>query len=170
MGTDLMRCYWRAEELPIEAPRTAAARAHVSRVRAENTEILRAIIKEHGWPGVSLVGRKAATAAWLVAHHSEDAAFQELSLRLLRAAVAEGDAEAEHLAQLTDRCCARRRIPQIYGTQYARDAAGLTLLPVLDPQQLDDRRAALGLEPHAEYDERMLGAVVLLSTPGSFGT
>ncbi|MFJ2555734.1 MULTISPECIES: DUF6624 domain-containing protein [unclassified Streptomyces] len=48
---------------------------------------------------------------------------------------------------------------QVYGTQYTDDADGsnLRLQPVTDPDQLDERRAAVGLEPSAEYDRRMRG-------------
>ncbi|MEU6520274.1 hypothetical protein [Streptomyces sp. NPDC046978] len=45
----------------------------------------------------------------------------------------------------------------MYGTQYTHEADGTSLRsqPIADPQHLDERRAAMGLEPHAEYDQRM---------------
>jgi hypothetical protein len=47
----------------------------------------------------------------------------------------------------------------MYGTQYTDDGDGsnLRLQPVADPDRLDERRAAMGLEPAAAYDLRMRG-------------
>ncbi|MFC5148986.1 hypothetical protein [Streptomyces aureoversilis] len=45
--------------------------------------------------------------------------------------------------------------PQIYGTQYLTNAGELRPRPIEDPEQMDERRAAVGLEPHAGYDARM---------------
>jgi ATP-dependent Clp protease ATP-binding subunit ClpA len=68
-----------------------------------NTEWLRAVIDEWGWPGRSLVGEDGANAAWLIAQHSDhDPAFQRTCLDHLTAA-ARGDASQSNLAYLTDR-------------------------------------------------------------------
>jgi hypothetical protein len=46
--------------------------------------------------------------------------------------------------------------PQLYGTQYRYSSgSGLELWQVEDPQLLDERRASVGLGPHAEYDAQM---------------
>jgi hypothetical protein len=46
--------------------------------------------------------------------------------------------------------------PQLYGTQYRYSAdSGLELYQVEDPQLLEERRASVGLGPHAEYDAQM---------------
>ncbi|MGW0672285.1 DUF6624 domain-containing protein [Streptomyces sp. NPDC002746] len=48
--------------------------------------------------------------------------------------------------------------PQVYGTQYTNGPDGkLRLYPVAEPEQLDARRAAMGLESAAEYHRRMRG-------------
>jgi hypothetical protein len=46
-------------------------------------------------------------------------------------------------------------LPQIYGTQFtvSRDGFGPYLID--DPENLDRRRAAVGLEPFADYEARM---------------
>ena len=48
--------------------------------------------------------------------------------------------------------------PQIYGTQYQFRDGVLELWPVRDPSGLDQRRAALGLEPEAANRARLLAA------------
>ncbi|WP_369692985.1 DUF6624 domain-containing protein [Streptomyces luteocolor] len=45
--------------------------------------------------------------------------------------------------------------PQLYGTQYTGDGDSLRPQPVHDPEQLDERRATMGLDTAAEYDQRM---------------
>ena len=46
--------------------------------------------------------------------------------------------------------------PQLYGTQYRVMDGVLELWAVRDPAGLDERRAALGLEPEAENRARLL--------------
>lgn len=48
--------------------------------------------------------------------------------------------------------------PQVYGTQYREGDGVLTLWTVRDPAGLDERRAALGLEPEARSRARLLAA------------
>ncbi|WP_243761632.1 DUF6624 domain-containing protein [Streptomyces sp. YIM 98790] len=132
---------------------TEETRDELRRIDRENAAWLKAVTEAHGWPGRSLVGHEAATAAWLLALHAGPA-FQIRALELLTDAVVAGDADPVHLAYLTDRCLTSRGEPQRYGTQYydPGDGGGIRLCPVSDPANLDARRAALGLGPQAEYD------------------
>lgn len=45
--------------------------------------------------------------------------------------------------------------PQRYGTQFTQVAGDLAPSPIEDPDDLDERRAAVGLPPFAEYEARM---------------
>lgn len=128
--------------------------AEIQAIDEDNTAALKRIVAEHGWPGHTLVGEEAATAAWLIAQHAtDDREFQERARVLLAAAVATGDADPAHLAYLTDRCLVFEDKPQIYGTQYTRPPGEeLRPAPIEDPANLDVRRARVGLGPHAEYD------------------
>jgi hypothetical protein len=83
---------------------SVAERMEAARVDVANTDQLRAIIAEHGWPGRMLVGDEGAEAAWLIAQHADHQLdFQREALALLERAVNDGDAPASHLAYLTDR-------------------------------------------------------------------
>ena len=62
------------------------------------------------------------------------------------------------LAYLTDRVLMHRGEPQVYGTQYHVSDGVLELWTVRDPAGLDQRRAALGLEPEAANRARLLAA------------
>ncbi|MFF4423418.1 DUF6624 domain-containing protein [Streptomyces sp. NPDC001549] len=126
------------------------------RIDAENTVWLKAVIAEHGWPGIALVGERGADDAWLLVQHADrDPAFQREALELLEAAVSSGDAPSRHLAYLTDRVLVAQGQPQLYGTQYTGDRETLRRQPVTNPERLDERRAAMGLDTAAESDHRM---------------
>ncbi|MFF0430174.1 DUF6624 domain-containing protein [Streptomyces sp. NPDC021012] len=125
-------------------------------VDADNTAWLEEVVAEHGWPGVRLVGDQGAHDAWLLAQHADRAPeFQRAALDLLKASVESGDASPRHLAYLTDRVLVASGRPQLYGTQYIGSGKSLRPRPVHDPEHLDERRVAMGLESAAEYDERI---------------
>jgi len=131
--------------------------AAVAPVDRDNTARLREIIGRHGWPGHGLVGEAGAHAAWLLAQHAPPD-LQEECLPLLQDAVARDDASPVDLAYLRDRVLMHRGEPQVHGTQYQVRDGVLELWPVSDPSSLDQRRAALGLEPEAANRARLLAA------------
>ncbi|MFS0691913.1 DUF6624 domain-containing protein [Streptomyces nitrosporeus] len=129
------------------------------RVDADNTAWLKQAIAAHGWLGISLVGEQGADEAWLLVQHADrDLDLQRQVLGLLQDAVADGEALPRHLAYLTDRVRVATDEPQVYGTQYIKAPDGkLQPYTVAEPELLDARRAAMGLESAAEYDRRMRG-------------
>lgn len=143
--------------------------AESSEVDAENTEWLRTLVAQHGWPTVTRVGPDASAAAFLLAQHADaDPAFQAEMLPVLERAGERGEVNARDVAYLTDRVRVKQARPQVYGTQYyvrvgengaaMADAQGrLTyLLPVVENVEgLDERRAEAGLDPWSQYEARM---------------
>lgn len=115
-----------------------------------NSGVLRRVMGQHGWPGRSLVSEEGAEAAWRLALHADhEPPFQRLALRMLTDAVERGEATIQQWAHLHDRCQAATG-PQLYGTQYCRDRDGQVVrLPVEAPENLDARRASVGLPPAA---------------------
>jgi hypothetical protein len=139
--------------MPVNPTRGQVAALHA--IDRANTARLRQIITVHGWPGHAMVGKDGAHAAWLIVQHA-DKDLQEQVLPLLSDAVRRADARPVELAYLTDRVRMFRGEPQLYGTQYRYSSgSGLELYQVGDPQLLDERRASVGLGPHAEYDAQM---------------
>ena len=111
------------------------------------------IVDEHGWPGRSLVGDDGASAIWLLIQHADhDVELQERCLDLMRTAVQAGEASQSELAYLTDRVYVNRGRPQVYGTQFFGEGESYRPRPIADPKGLDERRAAVGLQPFAEYE------------------
>jgi hypothetical protein len=125
---------------------------HSADVAARHGERLREIVREHGWPGRSLVGDAGAAAAWLLVQHAGPDVQREC-LPPLRDAVASGDADTEQLAAVSDRIEFESGGLQIYGTHLGLDDDGehIPLAGVVDPERLDERRAELGLPTWASY-------------------
>lgn len=71
----------------------------------------------------------------------------------MREAVANGKAKAEHLALLEDRVALEHGYRQIYGSQVYNDPGTRKsyLAPLEDPDNVDTRRAKIGLQPLSEY-------------------
>ena len=124
----------------------------MARIDVANTDRLREIVDEHGWPGRSLVGEEGAEHAWLVAQHATmQLDFQRRVLERLTAAVAWGEATPRQLAYLTDRVRMLEGKEQIYGTQYIRSEDGHRMpYPIEDAAHVDERRADVGLAPLGE--------------------
>jgi hypothetical protein len=121
-------------------------------VDRENTRWLAAVLQDRAWPARSEVGDDGAFAAWLLAQHADlDPPFQRSCLVLLDEAVRAGEADPGHLAYLTDRVRVAEGRPQVYGTQVTVDADGYRPRRLAEPDAVDERRAAVGLPPLAEY-------------------
>ena len=118
---------------------------------------LRASLREHGWPGRTLVGDDGATAAWLLLQHAVlDPGLMRSALPLLERAVQVREAEPKHLAFLVDRIRVLEGRPQLYGTSHDWDARGrMSPRPIEDPTGVEERRRQVGLEPLAENTRRL---------------
>ncbi|WP_199702314.1 DUF6624 domain-containing protein [Jiangella rhizosphaerae] len=118
----------------------------------ERTDRLAEIVEEHGWPGSDLVGTDGASAAWVIAQHSDlDPEFQRRALELMRPAAEAGLADRGELAYLEDRVALNSGGEQVYGTQIGCVDGVPQPAPLADPETVDERRAEAGLEPLADY-------------------
>jgi hypothetical protein len=115
------------------------------------------IVKTHGWPGKKEFGQKAATAAFLVIQHSTPEMMRRY-LPILQNAMENGDADKQSFAMLDDRVRTHEGRPQRYGSQIRgnRDTK-MTFWQIEDEENVDKRRAEMGLEPLAEYAKRFKG-------------
>jgi hypothetical protein len=146
----------RAELLRRMEQDQAARRAHdmaaIAAADIGNLPWLQQLVAEHGWLGASMVGTDGARAAWLLAQHADrDPAFQRECLGLLAAAVEAGEATRSELAYLTDRVLLAEGKPQEYGTQVTVRDGQRVPSNLRDPDTADQRRAAMGLTPLADY-------------------
>lgn len=137
----------------IADPKNPALAARMKVVDAADRAQIKQIIQRYGWPGFNIVGTTGAITVWEIVQHSDgDRAFQKSCLPLLQAAVRRGQARPDDLALLTDRILRGEGKPQVYGSQFRTDARGVMVpQPTEDPTHVDQRRAAVGLAPLAEY-------------------
>jgi hypothetical protein len=123
-----------------------------SSVDVANTQRMKEIVEQIGWPTRSKVGKHASERAWLLVQHADlDRAFQRMCLELMKAQAA-GEVKPANIAYLEDRVRVGEGRPQVYGTQFYTDEAGnLGPQPIEDPDHVDERRQAVGLQPLSEY-------------------
>jgi len=113
---------------------------------------IKIILDKLGWLGSDVVGEQGNTTLFLVIQHS-NIETQIKYLPMIREAVNNGKAQGSSLALLVDRVALRQGKRQIYGSQIGRDAEtqSFYVLPLDDPDNVDIRRATVGLEPLAYY-------------------
>ena len=81
--------------------------------------------------------------------------FQRHCLALLTQAVDAGEADAGHLAYLTDRVLRAEGQPQRYGPQFLDGSDGSGSLQPQPIEDSDELRAAAGPGPFANYEQIM---------------
>ncbi len=110
------------------------------------------LLDRYGWLGTDVIGEQGNSTLFLVIQHS-DITTQEKYLPMMREAVKNGKAKGSALALLEDRVALRKGKKQIYGSQIGRDNETKLyyVSPLEDPDNVDKRRAEVGLQPLADY-------------------
>ncbi|WP_372642300.1 DUF6624 domain-containing protein [Ancylomarina sp.] len=110
------------------------------------------ILDERGWLGSNVIGGQGNMTLFLVIQHS-DLETQVKYLPMMHEAVKKGNARASNLALLEDRVALRQGKRQIYGSQIHSDkeTGEMYVAPLIDPENVDKRRAEVGLGKLAEY-------------------
>ena len=113
---------------------------------------IKKILDERGWLGPKIIGNQGNSTLFLVIQHS-DLEAQEEYLPMMRDAVKKGNANPGNLALLEDRVALRKGEKQIYGSQVGRDpeTGEYYVLPLIDPDNVDKRRAEVGLGKIQDY-------------------
>jgi hypothetical protein len=124
----------------------------IKRKDSINTIKIEVILNTYGWLGTDRVGEKGNATLFLVIQHS-DLDVQKRYLSMMREAVKRGNAKSSSLALLEDRVALRQGKRQIYGTQISWDMISneYYVFPLSDPDNVDKRRAEVGLEPISDY-------------------
>ena len=135
--------------------RVSALMEKQERLDNRNRKRLVQIIDKFGWPGRSLVGKEASLTAFLIIQHA-DLEDQKKYFPMLKEAVRRGEARPDYAALLEDRILMREGKQQIYGSQlnFNQVTNQQELWPIEDEENVDARRASVGLEPLAEYVKR----------------
>lgn len=124
----------------------------MSLIDARNTDKLKEIVEKYSWVTEDLVGKNGVSAAFLIVQHSPDYKFQEEMLPFLKQSFLNGEGvTGQEFALLTDRVLVHQSKPQIYGTQLNILDGELVFDPILDRENVDSRRADVGLPSLEEY-------------------
>lgn len=120
----------------------------MERVHQDNAKRLREMIAEIGFPTISVVGRKASDAAWLIIQHSiGEPYFMKLCYQMMEE---KGyDVNPKNKAYLYDRILVFQSKPQKYGTQLTVE--GLPF-PVENKENLNQERIKVNL-PQLSQEE-----------------
>ncbi len=110
------------------------------------------ILDTYGWQGFDIIGEDGVGTQFLVIQHA-DLKTQEKYLPMMQEACKNGKLLSSSLALLEDRIAHRNGKLQIYGSQIGFDKIKKVnyLLPVEDPDHLDERRAKMGLGTISDY-------------------
>lgn len=110
------------------------------------------MLDHYGWLGSDVIGKAGSKTLFLVIQHA-DQQTQERYIAIFRNAVIAENAKASDLALLEDRLALSKGRRQIYGSQIGidRDTRVAYVLPLENPEEVDQRRAEVGLPPIAEY-------------------
>lgn len=124
----------------------------INEVDASNLVIVEDILAKHGWLSAEQVGGRANSTLFLVIQHSNQD-IQEKYLPMMRQAVKDGNANASSLALLEDRIGLGKGELQVYGSQVGTnpETQELYVLPLIDPDNVNQRRAEVGLGSIEDY-------------------
>lgn len=121
-----------------------------------NTARMRDLLASHeGWFPRSQFGGVASDAAYSVVQHSGDLELMRNVLVRMEPLIGTDDLHGSQYARLYDRVATFDGRLQRYGTQGTTCSEGRYVIPadLEDPEHVDERRSALGLNPIAEYVE-----------------
>ena len=131
----------------LESKEVRALWPKVERQDAANLVKVKKVLDKHGWLSKEVVGDKANSALFLVIQHADRETWEKY-VPVMREAVKNSAANAADLAKLEDRLALAQGKKQLYGTQLGHDVATnrYYVLPIEDPDHIDARRKAMGLD------------------------
>lgn len=104
------------------------------------------IVEHCGLPSITTIGTNGLKVFWSMIHHNEAPVIAHYYL-YFENMVKNGSLNEERLALMTDRMLMNNNYPQVYGSQILN----YKLHPIGNPDSVNYRRAAIGLEPLEEY-------------------
>jgi len=119
---------------------------------AINIKKIREILDKYGWPELAQIGEQGNRTICNVLQHT-DQETREHYIPLMEKAVLNKKLEARYLVRAEDRIKTDKGELQIYGGQmkYYPETKSFNVWPVFDPENIDKRRAKIGLGPIAEF-------------------
>lgn len=121
-------------------------------INLKNQNELELLIEKKGWPKISKVGSRAASAAFLIIQHS-DSEKQKKYLPILKEYCELQEADWQDYALMYDRIQTSENKPQKYGTQirFNEVTNKNELYPLEDETKVNEWRKAFGMGPLEDY-------------------
>jgi hypothetical protein len=117
----------------------------------EDRPAIRAILDRYGMPTYAMVGSDADSDFVIMIQH-QPAEFRQQALPKLKQNVDDGQASAKNYAMMYDRAQTDQGKPEMYGVNLICQPDGkLSTGRIVDPDQAEQRRAAIGLIPLKTY-------------------
>lgn len=119
---------------------------------AINEKKVKRILNKYGWPTKEMAGERGNWTICNVIQHSDNKVRLQY-LPMMRQAVKDNKLEPRFLVRAEDRIATERGDLQIYGGQmkYYPETKSFNLWPILDPENIDKRRTAIGLDSIAIF-------------------
>lgn len=105
------------------------------------------VLAEHGWLGISEIGKKANISLFLAVQHAKKDQIREKYFPLLEASAQKGESSLAQMATMKDRILVYRKLPQRYGTQWNYIGDQPVLFPLEDVNSVNQNRIKVGLKP-----------------------
>jgi hypothetical protein len=140
------------------APEIQKVLSNMRSADSSNMVVLKKLFKEYGFLGFEEVGKQGSNNFWLMMQHCDgDPKFQEEVLSEMKKHIDRKNASSSNYAYLIDRVNINTYKPQVYGTQMKvnNDRSSYEPQSVIDPENLNKRRAEVGLNTIEEYIETM---------------
>lgn len=126
-------------------------------IGATNFSEIERLITTYGWPTYSSVGKLAADAPLIIINHLEDEEMRMKYLPQIKNACLQKEGSCMEYAKINDRILVNTNKLQIYGMQFRYNAKReLEPFPIKDPEYVDQKREAIGLEPIKRYLKRKI--------------
>ena len=118
----------------------------------ENQQLVVSIIENCGFPTAEQHGSKSVEAVFLVIQHAGKK-LRETYFPLIKQSAEKGDIPWNRVALMEDRMLMDKGEKQKYGSQLRKDhgSSEWEVWPIEDPENVNKRRAEVGLEPIEEY-------------------
>jgi uncharacterized protein DUF6624 len=124
-------------------------------ILADNGRYLRQVVGQYGWIDIPRFGKAAAAAAILIVKHADDVPLMQAALPIVEVDARENGGGKELVSILVDEVLITTGHKQKYGTQITEDASGKPyVVPVEDPDRVDEYRKTLGIPSWPEYLKR----------------
>jgi hypothetical protein len=127
-----------------------AIQRQIGPIDEANQKALLAMLPSEGWFTIAKYGKEASTAAFMIVQHANPDLWRRF-VPMLEPLAAKGEVAGGDFALMYDRLALSEGRKQRYGSQMKCEGGKFVPTPIEDPAAIDQRRAALGMRPYAEY-------------------